>query len=105
MLNSGTGWRTPVRRWPPGSAGTAPHISTRRSTAGARKHAGPPLVPQTSGKEETMSVEIANYHILVYGGPEGYQTNRAQISLFDSAGNTAAYLRFNDRGMDFENDS
>jgi hypothetical protein len=52
-----------------------------------------------------MSVEIANYHILVYGGPQGYQTNRAQISLFDSAGNTAAFLRFNDRGMFFENDS
>ena len=52
-----------------------------------------------------MAVEIKNYHILFYSSPEGYQTNRAQISLFDANGNTAAFLRFNDPGMFFENDS
>jgi hypothetical protein len=52
-----------------------------------------------------MTVEISDYHILVYGSPEGYQTNRAQIALYDSAGRTAAFVRFNDPGMAFESDS
>lgn len=51
-----------------------------------------------------MATEIKSYHILFYGSPEGYQTNRAQIALYDSDGKTAAYVRFNDPGMTFEND-
>jgi hypothetical protein len=51
-----------------------------------------------------MAVEVANYHILFYGSPGGYQTNRAQIALYDDGGNTVAYVRFNDPGMFFEND-
>jgi len=49
--------------------------------------------------------EVTKYHVLVYGGPEGYQTNRSQIALYGAAGNTIAFLRFNDPGMVFENDS
>ncbi|MFT3857322.1 MAG: hypothetical protein QM742_07455 [Aquabacterium sp.] len=49
--------------------------------------------------------EVAKYHVLVYGGPEGYQTNRSQISLYGPTGNVLAYVRFNDPGMVFENDS
>ncbi|MEP7229780.1 MAG: hypothetical protein ABI691_05980 [Ginsengibacter sp.] len=46
---------------------------------------------------------VTSYSILVYGGPDGYQTNRSQIQLTD--GNTVvAWLRFNDPGMAFEND-
>jgi hypothetical protein len=46
---------------------------------------------------------VTNYHVLFYGSPDGYQTNRAQITLYD--GNTVvAYVRFNDPGMVFEND-
>jgi hypothetical protein len=46
---------------------------------------------------------VTNYHVLFYGSPDGYQTNRAQITLYD--GNTVvAYVRFNDPGMAFEND-
>ena len=52
-----------------------------------------------------MATEIKKYHTLVYGSPVGYQTNRAQIALYDSSGNTVAYVRFNDPGMNFENDS
>lgn len=53
-------------------------------------------------KPYTMA-NVTNYHVLFYGGPDGYQTNRAQITLYD--GNTVvAYLRFNDPGMAFEND-
>jgi hypothetical protein len=51
-----------------------------------------------------MTTQIKNYHVLFYGGPEGYQTNRAQISLYGPNGKTAAYLRFNDPGMTFEDD-
>lgn len=49
--------------------------------------------------------EVTKYHVLVYGSAEGYQTNRAQIALYGSAGTTIAYLRFNDPGMAFEADS
>jgi hypothetical protein len=46
---------------------------------------------------------VTNYHVLFYGGPDGYQTNRAQIALYD--GNiVVAFVRFNDPGMVFETD-
>lgn len=51
-----------------------------------------------------MAAEVVNYHILFYGSPAGYQTNRAQIALFDANDNAVAFLRFNDPGMFFEND-
>ena len=51
-----------------------------------------------------MATTVTNYHILFYGSPEGYQTNRAQIALYGSDGKTVAYLRFNDPDMAFEND-
>ena len=47
--------------------------------------------------------EVTSYHILVYGGPDGYQTNRAQIQLRGAAG-VLAWVRFNDPGMAFEAD-
>lgn len=47
---------------------------------------------------------VSSYSILFYGGPEGYQTNRAQIQLSDAAGKTLAWVRFNDPGMVFEAD-
>lgn len=49
--------------------------------------------------------EVKQYHVLMYGGPDGYQTNRAQIALYDGTGKTIAYVRFNDPGMFFEADS
>lgn len=51
-----------------------------------------------------MAVEIKDYHVLVYGSPSGYQTNRAQISVYGTDGKTAAFIRFNDPGMFFEAD-
>ncbi|HEY7080912.1 MAG TPA: hypothetical protein VH500_14520 [Nitrososphaeraceae archaeon] len=59
-------------------------------------------------KKKRMSIptrEIKDYGILVYVSPEGYQTNRSQISLYGADGKTIAFLRFNDPGMFFENDS
>lgn len=52
-----------------------------------------------------MATEVKKYHILVYGSPTGYQTNRSQIALYDGNNRTVAYLRFNDPDMNFENDS
>lgn len=49
--------------------------------------------------------EVSKYHVLVYGGPDGYQTNRSQITLYGTAGTPIAYVRFNDPGMAFEADS
>lgn len=46
---------------------------------------------------------VSGYHVLFYGGPGGYQTNRAQIQLSDG-NDVVAWLRFNDPGMAFEND-
>jgi hypothetical protein len=51
-----------------------------------------------------MATEVKKYHVLFYGGPDGYQTNRAQIQLSKADGKTAAWLRFNDPGMTFEDD-
>ena len=48
---------------------------------------------------------VTRYHILVYGSEEGYQTNRAQIALYGSDDQVIAYVRFNDPGMAFEDDS
>lgn len=48
--------------------------------------------------------EVSKYHILFYGGSDGYQTNRAQIALYGTTGSTIAYVRFNDPGMVFEAD-
>jgi hypothetical protein len=47
---------------------------------------------------------VTKYHILVYGGAEGYQTNRSQIALYGPTGSVIAYVRFNDPGMPFESD-
>ncbi|TFH42767.1 MAG: hypothetical protein E4G94_05765 [ANME-2 cluster archaeon] len=52
-----------------------------------------------------MTEEVKKYHILFYGSPSGYQTNRAQISLYNDKNKVVAYIRFNDPGMLFENDS
>lgn len=52
-----------------------------------------------------MATEVSSYHVLAYGGPDGYQTNRAQIQLSGAGGQTVAWLRFNDPGMAFEADS
>jgi hypothetical protein len=51
-----------------------------------------------------MATEVKKYHILVYGSPEGYQTNRAQITLYGDSDKVLAYVRFNDPGMFFEAD-
>lgn len=48
---------------------------------------------------------VSSYSVLFYGGPDGYQTNRAQIQLSDAAGKSLAYVRFNDPGMTFEADA
>jgi hypothetical protein len=48
--------------------------------------------------------EVTTYSILVYGGPDGYQTNRSEIQLNDINGATLAWVRFNDPGMAFEAD-
>jgi hypothetical protein len=56
-----------------------------------------------ANKESDMAA-VAKYNVLVYGGPDGYQTNRAQIELSDAAGKTLAWLRFNDPGMFYEAD-
>jgi hypothetical protein len=48
---------------------------------------------------------VSSYSVLFYGGPDGYQTNRAQIQLSDAANKTLAWIRFNDPGMSFESDA
>ena len=52
-----------------------------------------------------MATTIDSYSVLFYGSPSGYQTNRAQIQLKDNNNKVAAWVRFNDPGQFFENDS
>ncbi len=49
--------------------------------------------------------EVTKYHVLVYGSPDGYLTNRSQISLYGTSGGTIAFVRFHDPGMPFPADS
>jgi hypothetical protein len=49
--------------------------------------------------------KVTKYGVLFYGSPSGYQTNRAQIQLSGEDGKTVAWVRFNDPGQFFENDS
>jgi len=48
--------------------------------------------------------KVSKYSILFYSGQEGYQNNRAQITLSDSDGNSLAFVRFRDPGMPYELD-
>lgn len=48
--------------------------------------------------------QVASYELLFYGGPKGYQTNRAQIYLLDAEGRALAFVRFKDPGMKFQKD-
>lgn len=47
---------------------------------------------------------VSHYQVLIYGSPEGYNTNRSQIILYSTVSTICAYVRFNDPGMVFEND-
>jgi hypothetical protein len=49
--------------------------------------------------------KVSNYSVLVYSGEQGYQNNRAQITLADSDGNSLAFVRFKDPGMPCELDT
>ncbi len=52
-----------------------------------------PVIVHKSSEGPPMTTEIKDYHVLVYGSRSGYQTNRAQIALYDPSGSTAAYIR------------
>jgi hypothetical protein len=49
--------------------------------------------------------KVSKYSILFYGGEQGYQNNRAQITLADADGNSLAFVRFKDPGMPYELDT
>lgn len=50
-----------------------------------------------------MQEEVKTYGIFVYGGPNGYDDNRAQIAL-NGDGKQIAWVRFHDPGMAFPED-
>ena len=49
--------------------------------------------------------KVSKYSILFYSGEQGYQNNRAQVSLAGADGNTLAFVRFKDPGMPYELDT
>ena len=51
-----------------------------------------------------MANEIKKYVVMFYGSPSGYQTNRSQIILYGTTNKIIGWIRFNDPGMNFEND-
>jgi hypothetical protein len=46
--------------------------------------------------------KVSKYSIRFYSGEQGYQNNRAQITLADAAGNSLAFVRFKDPSMPYE---
>jgi len=46
---------------------------------------------------------VTGYKILVYGSPDGYQGNRAQVALYEGA-NVIGFVRFHDEGQEFPAD-
>ena len=51
-----------------------------------------------------MRKEVKDYHVMFYGSEIGYNDYRAQIMLSGLAGNTIAFIRFIDEGMEFKQD-
>ena len=49
--------------------------------------------------------KVSKYSLLFYGGQQGYQNNRAQLTLADADGNSLAFVRFKDPGMPYELDA
>ena len=49
--------------------------------------------------------KVSKYSMLFYSGEQGYQNNRAQVTLADADGNTLAFVRFKDPGMPYELDT
>ena len=47
---------------------------------------------------------VTQYHVLFYGSSDGYQGNRAQITLYDGTA-VLGYVRFHDPNMAFPNDT
>jgi hypothetical protein len=47
---------------------------------------------------------VTQYHVLCYGSSDGYQGNRAQITLYDGR-TVLGYVRFHDQGMPFPADT
>src|SRR5262245_41951922 len=62
------------------------------------------MVSTGDSQGEDDMANVTKYHVLFYGTADGYQNNRAQITLFDDA-NVLGYVRFHDPGMPFPNDS
>jgi hypothetical protein len=82
LLTAGGDQRGPALRRSGREAGiTAAHVQRRRPMAAANE-----------------------YYVNVYSGPDGYQTNRAQIALYGASGNVIAYIRFKDPEMPFQAD-
>lgn len=48
---------------------------------------------------------IKKYVVMFYGSPTGYMTNRSQVICYDAQNKLIAWIRFNDPGQNFENDS
>ncbi len=51
------------------------------------------------------AMEVKSYSVLFYGGPEGYQTNRAQIQLNGKDGKALGWVRFCDPDVAIKADS
>ncbi len=52
-----------------------------------------------------MPTEVTAYEVRIYGGPNGYQGNRAQITLYTAQDKAAGYLRFKDPDQEINEDA
>ena len=46
-------------------------------------------------KKDILTIDIGNFSVAYYGGKEGFQNKcRAIVSLYDTSGTTAGFIKF-----------
>src|SRR4029079_10027252 len=82
-----------------------PTASSTRCCKTRRALGRPPKNTEVRHAQEALMAKVSKYSILFYSGEQGYQNNRAQVTLADADGNSRAFARFKDPGMRYELDT
>ena len=60
---------------------------------------------ENDNNNDIITINIGNFSVAFYGGKEGFQNKcRAIVSLYDTSGATAGFIKFFNEGTDIEND-
>jgi len=56
-------------------------------------------------KKDILTINIGNFSVAYYGVKEGFQNKcRTIVSLYDTSGATAGFIKFYNEGIEIEND-